>query len=275
MTRIQDKVALITGGADGLGRAIAERLKAEGADVAITDISRPAGERTAQELGFQFFLQDVADEAGWKQLAADVEARFGRLDILVNNAGILGPMGEASPEATRLDDFRRIFAINVDSVFLGCRAMIPLIARSGGGSIVNMASTASFQATPFATAYGASKAAVRHLTRSIAQHCAEQRLNIRCNSVHPGNVRTALWERQAAELAERQKVPVEELVGAARRRNPLGDLSTPQDVAAMVAFLASEDARRVTGAALMVDGGVVDCDTFREPPSDLPQASGR
>jgi 3(or 17)beta-hydroxysteroid dehydrogenase len=126
-----------------------------------------------------------------------------------------------------------------------------------------MSSVAGLTATPYATAYGASKAAVRQLTQSVAQHCAERRLNIRCNSVHPGDVLTPLWMQHAKESARLSGTSVDAFVAFARASVPLGRLTTPEDVAAAVAFLVSDDARQITGFPLVVDGGFVHCDTYR------------
>jgi 3(or 17)beta-hydroxysteroid dehydrogenase len=263
MPRLNAKVALVTGGASGLGNAIAARLVAEGATVVITDLQRELGESVAREHGFTYLLQDVTDEAQWPGVIGEIEARFGRLDILVNNAGILGPMDAVNPENTRLTDWRKIFVVNADSVFLGCRAAIPAMNRAGGGSIINLSSVAGLRATPYGTAYGASKAVVRHLTKSVAQHCAQERLNIRCNSVHPGNVLTPLWLKQAEENARLRGCTPEQIIAEAESRIPLGDLTRPDDVAAAVAFLASDDSRHITGTKLIVDGGIMECDSFR------------
>jgi 3(or 17)beta-hydroxysteroid dehydrogenase len=264
--RLNQRVALVTGGASGIGRAIAIRLGAEGSIVVITDIQVGIGDRTAAEFGFFFLQQDVCDEARWLNVAKQVEERFGRLDILVNNAGILGPAHAASPETTSLANWRSVFAVNVEGAFLGCRAALPAMRRSGAGSIINISSVAGLLATPFATAYGASKAAVRQLTRSVAQYCTEEQLNIRCNSVHPGNVRTALLERHAEDTARTRGVSVAEILMDGQAEIPMGDFTLPEDVAAAVAFLASDDARHITGTKLVVDGGIKGCDTFRTVP---------
>jgi len=262
VNRLKSKVALVTGGASGLGKAIAARLSFEGASVVITDIQLELGKATAAEYGFRFVEQDVCDEVQWPKIVSQVEDRYGKLDVLVNNAGILGPKDSISPENTRLEDWRKIFAINVDSVFLGCRAAIPAMRRAQGGSIINMSSVAGLLATPYATAYGASKATVRQLTKTVAQHCAQEGLKIRCNSVHPGNVRTPLLERSLEQAARTRGISVEDIVAERSALTPLGDFTTPEDVAAAVAFLASDDSRHVTGDKLIVDGGIVNCDTF-------------
>lgn len=272
--RLDDKVALVTGAAAGLGKAIAERLVSEGATVIITDLQRDLGSATATEGGFTFLEQDVRDETQWTQIVREIESRFGRLNILVNNAGILGPMDAVSPENTSLATWREIFAVNVEGVFLGCRAAIPAMRRAGGDAIVNLSSMADRLATPNATAYGASKAAVRQLTMSVAQHCTEEHLPIRCNSVHPGMVRTPLLNRAMKETAQVRGVPFEQIVEEYRAIIPLGDFTFPEDVAAAVAFLVSNDARHVTGSSLLVDGGLVSCRT-RGPaqPAGLPTNS--
>ena len=260
------KTALVTGGASGLGREIARRLLADGAIVVITDFQLELGRAVAIECGFTFIAQDVRDEERWVEVVQEIEAEFGTLDILVNNAGILGTAHAATPESTSLRAWKNIFSVNVEGVFLGCRAAIPAMKRAGGGSIVNMSSVAGLSATPHATAYGASKAAVRHLTRSVAQHCAQERLRIRCNSVHPGDVLTPLWEAHTSELARLRGVSPDAIVREAIASTPLGELVQSADVAAAVSFLVSDEARHITGSQLIVDGGVFDCDTYSPQP---------
>lgn len=261
--RLQGKVALVTGGASGLGRAIALRFAQEGASVVISDLQRGAGDETAHELQVDFLEHDVRDEKQWGAVVAGVESRHGTLNILVNCAGILGPMTANDPVETPLEDWRQILAVNADGVFLGCKTTIPAMVRSDGGSIVNISSIAGLVATPYATAYGASKATVRQLTKSVAQYCAERRLNIRCNSVHPGDVRTPLWDRGAEESARARGISLEEVIEEHRATIPLGEFTLPEDIAAAALFLASDEARCITGIKLIVDGGRVNCDSFR------------
>jgi len=263
MKRLVERVALVTGGASGLGRAIALRLAAEGARVVITDVQQELGFTTAEEGGFIFVEQDVSDESRWAQVVNEIDRRLGPLEILVNNAGIVGSATRGGLETISLVDWRRIFAVNVEGVFLGCRAVIPSMKRAGGGSIVNISSIAGHLATPSAIAYGASKAAVRHLSKSVAQYCAEKKLNVRCNSVHPGGVRTPLLNQYIEEISKQRGCTSDQVVADFAASVPLGDLTREEDVAAAVAFLASDDARHVTGFALDVDGGVVHCDTFK------------
>jgi 3(or 17)beta-hydroxysteroid dehydrogenase len=262
MGRLTTKVALVTGGASGLGKAIAQRLAADGARVVITDLEKDLGKAAAAEGGFTFLEQNVCDETRWTEVVAAAEQLGGGLHVLVNNAGIVGPMGATSPENTPLAVWKKLFATNVEGVFLGCRAVIPAMRKSGSGSIINISSVAGLLATPYNTAYGASKAAVRQLTKSVAQYCAEQKLNIRCNSVHPGDVHTPLWDKIAAETAKERGLLVEDVIAEMEARSPSGGFTLAEDVAAAVSFLASEEARRITGTKLIVDGGLVECDTY-------------
>jgi 3(or 17)beta-hydroxysteroid dehydrogenase len=261
--RLQGKTALVTGGGAGIGLGISRRLGDEGANVVITDVDVEAGEKTAAEHGFAFLQHDVRDEAGWKRVIEEVEGTHGHLDVLVNNAGIFGPL--VSPEHTSLEDWQTVFAIDVEGVFLGCRESIPAFRRTGSGSIVNLSSTASFIATPARTPYGAAKAAVRHLTKSMAQFYAQEGLKVRVNSIHPGHVRTPQWDREGRAAAQAQGVAFDEYAETRRRTIPLGEFITPEDIGATAAFLASDDARLITGAELVVDGGLTHCETFVPP----------
>jgi 3(or 17)beta-hydroxysteroid dehydrogenase len=266
MRAVEQRTALVTGGASGLGKAIAQRLAADGVRVIITDIQAELGATIACEGGFLFLEQDVCDESRWGAVVREIEERCGGLHILVNNAGIVGPMAATSPENTPLSVWKKVFAINVEGVFLGCRAALPAMRRAGIGSIINISSVAGLLATPYNTAYGASKAAVSQLTKSVAQHCAAQKLNIRCNSVHPGDVRTPLWDKIAEERAKEGGVTTAEVLAEAESTSPMGGFTLAEDVAAAVSFLASDQARRITGTRLIVDGGLIGCDTFHVVP---------
>ena len=258
---MHDKVALVTGGASGLGKAIAKALVSEGAKVIITDIQTDLGHSTADELTCHFIQQDVTDEQQWNAIVNQVEEEHGALHILVNNAGIVGPQDAMNPENTRFEDWKKIQAINVDGVFLGCRAAIPVIRRAGGGSIINISSVAALTATSYAIAYGMSKAAVRHLTKSVAQHCAQTNSNIRCNSIHPGEIPTPMMEKVYEQRAEFDDVSIEEVVKGAKSYCPLGDYVQAEDIANAVLYLVSDNARNITGTKLVVDGGYVSCMT--------------
>jgi NAD(P)-dependent dehydrogenase (short-subunit alcohol dehydrogenase family) len=263
MKRLDQKIALVTGGASGLGKVIAQRLVSDGARVVITDVQSELGQKTAIAGGFAFIEQDVTDASQWTEVIQQVEARFGGLDILVNNAGILGSTKAGNPENCSLANWRGVFAVNVEGVFLGCQAAIGAMRRAGGGSIINISSIAGLLADPLAIAYGASKAAVRQLTKSVAQYCAEQKLNIRCNSVHPGIMQTPLGDRDAEDTAQLRGISVAQVFAELKSSIPLGDFTRTEDVAAAVSFLVSDAARHMTGSKLVIDGGIVDCDTFQ------------
>ena len=255
MNRVEGKVALVTGATGGIGEAIARTLSREGAKVIVTDLDTQKCQALASEIGAESFHQDVTDEARWAEIVGAIEARYGALHVLVNSAGIEGRVESGNPENTELADWRRVHQVNLDGVFLGCRAALPALRRAGGGSIVNLASIVSFFATPNSTAYGSSKAAVQHLTMSVAHHGAQNHARVRCNSVHPGMIRTRMLLNIFAQGAKRLGLPVEEIEQRQLARIPMAELGTPEDIAQAVLYLASDDARYVTGTHLNVDGG--------------------
>ena len=252
MKRMQGKVAIVTGAASGLGRATAERLAQEGAIVIATDINTPAN---LPEGIASFRIQDVRSEDGWRDLIGDVVARHGGLDVLVNNAG-LGLVGghHRGIEDSEIADWRTIQAVNVEGVYLGCKHAMPAMRTRGGGSIINLSSVAALVPTPALTAYGASKAAVAQLSRSVALHGAPHK--VRCSSVHPGQMLTPMLEDLHSNVA------VETNQGAEAAREsflsliPMGEFGEAVDIANAVLFLASDEARHVTGIQLVVDGGM-------------------
>ncbi|MEZ5894037.1 MAG: glucose 1-dehydrogenase [Parvularculaceae bacterium] len=252
---MQGKRAVVTGGAKGIGLAVASRFAQEGASVLLTDIDRDAAERASREIGVPSFVQDVSSEDSWRALFGDVEKRFGGLDIIVNNAGVGDLSGRDSPETTSLGDWQRIFRINAESVFVGCREAIPLMAKDGG-SIINISSIAALVPTPFLTAYGASKAAVLQLSRSIALHCAQNGYRIRCNTIHPGQIRTPMHDKLIEDTAAAAGAPVDAVRQDYLSRIPLGEFGHPLDIANAALFLASDEARHITGIQLVVDGGM-------------------
>ena len=256
MQRLANKSAIITGGASGIGRAIASLFVEEGADVTITDINAVAGSETAMQIGATFFEQDVTQEADWKALIKAVSARSNGLHILVNNAGITGNRNETSPELTTLDGWNAVMAVNAGSVFLGCKYGVPQITQSGGGSIINMSSIAALVATPFLSAYGASKAAVCQFSKSVAIHCAEQANRVRCNTIHPGQIMTPMLENLFEDVGKLAGLSAETMRDEFLKKVPQGVFGIPRDIANMALFLASDESSHVTGQQLVVDGGM-------------------
>lgn len=247
MGRVEGKIALVTGGGSGLGAADCKLLAAEGARVLVCDINGEAAKAVAEEIGeaASAFLHDVSSEDGWKAAIAEVEKRFGGLNILVNNAGIVVV---ADPEETTLEQWRKVQAVMSEGVFLGCKYAIPSMARSGGGSIINMSSTASHLGYPPFFAYSAAKGAVRSLTKSVAMHCQQKGYGIRCNSVHPASIETPMVQGAMGRPGEEHKVPEGIL--------PAGSIGAPKDVANLILYLASDESRFVTGAEILVDNGL-------------------
>ncbi len=262
MNDLNGVAALVTGGGSGIGKATAARLKRDGARVFISDINLNLASEVAGELGVEAFEHDVREERDWQRVMASINDQAGPLGILVNNAGILGSLSKGSPDLAELEDWRAVFAINVEGVFLGCKAAIAAMRGGTGGAIVNISSTGAIMATPGATAYGASKAAVRQLTKSVAQHCAQKKLAIRCNAVLPGSVWTEMWEKMVRQSADMRGVPVREVIDAIEGTIPLGAMVRSDDIAAAVSFLVSDQARYVTGEQLIVDGGRYHCESF-------------
>lgn len=243
--RMEGKVALVTGGASGVGRAVATQMVREGARVVVADIDREAGAALVDTLGeaASFVGLDVASPEDWRGAMAEVEARHGRLDALVNNAGILIP---GSIEDASLDDWRRTMTVNAESVFLGCQAALPLLARQGG-AIVNLSSVAALGGIDDYLAYSASKGAIAAMTRTIAAHCRRRRYRIRCNSVHPDGVLTPMSARAYPPGVDPADFTID--------RDPMHRVCLPEDVAAAIVFLASDEARAINGIELRVDSG--------------------
>lgn len=251
--RVDGKVALVTGAASGIGRACAERLAAEGATVVLTDVQDHLGEEAARAIGAKasYLHHDVTSEDAWIAVVAEVKARHGRLDILVNNAGIGlgGPVLEMS-----LADFRRQTAVNVDGVFLGVKHGVPLMREGGGGSVVNMSSVAGLKGAPNLAGYCATKGAVRLFTKAVALECAAARDGVRVNSVHPGIIETPIWTTVVGGPAGTNAPP--DLDAMSALAVPLGVKGAPTDIAEGVLWLASDESRYVTGAELVIDGGL-------------------
>ena len=247
MTRLAEKVALITGGASGVGLGVAKRFVEEGAQVVITDISSN-GASVAQQLGAQFLEQDVRSEEGWEQVVEEVSTRYGRLDSLVNNAGIFSshPVDE-----TPLEEWQNVLDVNLTGVFLGCKYGVQAMKRNAnGGSIINLSSVVGLRGQLGGAAYGASKGGVRLLTKSVALENAG--LGIRCNSVHPGVIETPILDPlfAAADDAQAMRTRIETSL-------PMGFMGDPaQDIGNLAVFLASDESRYITGAEMVCDGGM-------------------
>ncbi len=254
--RLAGKVALITGAAQGIGKACAELFAKEGAFVFVTDINDKLGKETAREIGSHahYLYLDVQDENNWDSVIQEIVNEKKHLDILINNAGITGfqeGFGPQDPEHASLDSWRKVHAINSDGVFLGCQKAIHHM-KHHNGSIVNISSRSGMVGIPSAAAYAASKAAVRNHTKTVALYCCEKSYNIRCNSIHPAAILTPLWEPMLGTGAKR-----EEKLAQMAKDIPMHRLGTPEDVAYAALFLASDEAKYITGAELTIDGGIL------------------
>jgi NAD(P)-dependent dehydrogenase (short-subunit alcohol dehydrogenase family) len=257
LARLNDKVALITGAARGIGGAIARAFVRDGALVYLTDIETEAGEAAARELGTRavFRRLDVREEEDWALVTAEAVSRHGRLDVVVNNAGITGfesGLVAHDPENARLEDWRAVHRTNLDGVFLGCKYAIRAMRPMKTGSIINISSRSGLVGVPGAAAYASSKAAVRNHTKSVALWCAQQGLAIRCNSIHPAAILTPIWEPMLGSGAER-----ETRMAAFVKDTPLRRFGKPEEVAALATLLASDEAPYITGAEINIDGGLL------------------
>ena len=255
MHRVEGKIALVTGAGSGIGAATARLLAREGATVALADIDRDASERVRSDIetagGSALCLDlDVACESDWVRTMVVLRQRFGRLNVAVNVAGI--NIARSYPTDTTLEDWRRLMGVNLDGVFLGTKHSLALMQESTpvNGSIINISSVMGLLGMPGIAAYNASKGGVCLYTKSVALSCAERRVNVRVNSLHPGFIDTPLVRAAMARWDD----PAE---GQRHYNNlqPVGHLGTPEDIAYGVLFLASDESKFMTGAELVIDGG--------------------
>lgn len=264
MGRVQGKIALVTGAGSGIGRGAALALAAEGATVVATDVDVAGNDETValitkaggKAVGM---AHDVTSEARWADVVAEIKDKQKGLHILVNNAGI----GIAADIFTmEYKDWQRQQAINVDGVFFGVKHAIPLIAASGGGSVINISSVAGLRGAPGLAGYCATKGAVRLFTKAVAMECTQAKMNVRVNSVHPGIIDTAIWNKIPQNGMGSLNLPMMQDGANAIDANvlgqgvPVGYAGLPSDIAAGIVFLASEESRYMTGTELVIDGGM-------------------
>jgi len=252
MNRLENKKALVTGAAQGIGEAIVRAFVTEGATVWASDINEALGRTSAATAGAHFRVLDVRDEARW----AEVIGEIGEIDILVNNAGISGFKdggGPHDPEHTSLAAWRAVHATNLDGTFLGCKYAIGAMRGKGAGSIINISSRSGLIGVPAAVSYASSKAAIRNHSKSVALYCAQQGLKIRCNSIHPAAIQTPMWD----DMLGGPGAGHDERFAALVAGNPLKRAGTVEEVAAMVVYLASDESAYVTGSEFNIDGGLL------------------
>lgn len=247
MKELDQRIAIVTGAARGIGLGIVEALLAKGAIVFMSDVLKELGEANAQMLAEQghsvrFIEHDVSDEQAWQKVFKEVLASDGRVDILVNNAGIAPP---ADIETVAADDFRKVLDVNLIGPLIGMQLAIKSMKKTGGGSIINVSSNSTVQVMQTTGIYSPSKAALANLTKVAAVHCARENLNIRVNSLHPGASRTPMITDQFPP----------DLLKALEQANPMGRLAEPIELGHVAAFLASDAASFVNGAEYFVDGG--------------------
>jgi len=250
MDRVKDKVAIVTGGGGGLGRAEAMLLAKEGAAVVVTDLDALSIQGVAEEInsngGRAIFVQhDVASEAEWNKVIQRALDKFGRLDILVNNAGVIF---YKKIEDTSLKEWRHLMSVNLDGVFLGTKFAIETMKKNGGGSIINIASVAGLIGNPDASAYHASKGGVRSFSKAAAIECSKAGYdyNIRINSIYPGVINTRMADDLKKDEAKYK---------TAMSWHAMGHFGEPEDVAYGVLYLASDESKFITGSELVIDGG--------------------
>ena len=257
MARLQNKVALVTGAASGIGAEIARSFAAEGAFVILSDLQDEAGRKVVESIGARarYLHLDVRHESEWIAAIDSILETHGALDVVVNNAGITGFEASTAPhdpEHACLADWHAVLATNLDGTFLGCKHAIRAMRPRGSGSIINISSRSGLVGIPGAAAYAASKAAVRNHTKTVALYCAEQGLQIRCNSIHPAAILTPMWEPVLGNDADR-----EQRMQSFVQDTPLRRFGRVEEVAALAVMLASDEVPYMTGTELTIDGGLL------------------
>ncbi|AEE87590.1 Short-chain dehydrogenase/reductase SDR [Francisella cf. novicida Fx1] len=258
MKRLENKVALITGSARGIGKAIAELFAGEGANVIISDINDLLGNQTTRDIksiNVEYKHLDVSNENNWIEISEYIQSKFGKLDILVNNAGITGfieSSGPHNPEDLDMLSWQKVHAVNSNGVALGCKYAIKLM-KNKGGTIVNISSRSGLVGIPQAVAYASSKASVRNHTKSVALYCADMGYRIRCNSIHPGAILTPMWD----DMLPKDETDKQAAIKAISQDIPLKVMGEAKDVAYAALYLVSDESKYVTGIELNVDGGIL------------------
>lgn len=251
MTKLEDKIVLITGGANGIGKATAELFISKGMKVIIVDIDKKTYD-VAKLIGAYPLLFDVSIENHWKEIVEKIKKEFHTLDILVNNAATNGleyNISAQNPEDMSLDTWRKVHKINLDSVFLGCKYGISLMKENArNNAIVNVASRSGIVGVPSLAAYASSKAAIRNYTKSVALYCAEKNYNIRCNTVSPAAILTKMWNHLLKDDEDYEKFS---------SVIPLRRMGKATDVANAILYLSSDEADFITGTELIIDGGIL------------------
>ena len=255
--RLNNKIVLVTGAARGIGQAISELFAKEGASVILSDINDEQGQETSSNIqgNTKYIHLDVSNQKDWAAAKEYISNKYGYIDILINNAGITGLLettGPHDPENLDFESWKKVNEVNADGVALGCKTAIGLMKNSSAASIVNLSSRSGIVGIPGAAAYAASKAAIRNHTKTVALYCAEQGYPIRCNSIHPGAILTPMWDAMLGEGKAR-----EQAIEAIASDVPLGVMGTTEDVAYAALYLASDEAKYVTGIELNIDGGIL------------------
>ena len=280
--RLFNKVALVTGAAQGIGKAIAELFVKEGAIVILSDINDDKGQQACDEINVtrqqwhkskpaEYLHLDVSSEDDWQSAAQYIQSQYHHLDILVNNAGITGFLettGAHDPEHLDMASWHKVHQVNLDGIALGCRAAIALMKnrptdKNNKSSIVNISSRSGMVGIPLAAAYASSKAGVRNHSKSVALYCAQNGYDIRCNSIHPAAIYTPMWDTMLGEGDAR-----EEAIKAISKDIPLGYMGDVMDVAYAALYLASDESKYVTGTEITIDGGILAGSTATPAQSD-------